>query len=425
MSNKTFILKSLGCKQNALEGQIIIDELKNAGFSETDNVKKADIYILNSCSVTSHSDSQTNYLLNRAKRLNPEIKTVLTGCCAQTYKEHKDFNYSNIDLVLGNSEKLSVTKYINNLFENKSDGRFFVQDIMTKKDFENKFLLSPHTTRVSVKIQDGCNNRCSYCIIPYARGNSRSNTVDNIIEQINIIASKNIKEIVLTGIHIGQWGLEFNKTLSDLLKEIEKTSIPRYRLGSLYVNEIDDNMIEFLSKSEKFCPHFHLSLQSVCDKTLKNMNRFYCVKDVFKVVEKLHKNFKNPFLGCDIIVGFPYENDEDFTETYRNLEKLELSQIHCFPYSKRENTAAYNMPQVEDKIKTERAEKLTELSKKLHDIFLEKNKFETSEILIQKKDKDGFYSAITRNYIKIKFKDEDDNLRHTLKVVDLSKYELM
>lgn len=413
-----FYLKSLGCKQNALEGQIIQNELVKNGYTEVFDINDADIYILNSCSVTGHSDSQTNYLLNHAKKINPKIKTVLTGCCAQTYKLHGNFNYKGIDLIIGNSEKINIVDYI-------EKSGLFVEDIMLKKEFNNKFLMNPKSTRVSIKIQDGCNNRCSYCIIPYARGNSRSNSVENIIEQINIAVQKGIKEIVLTGIHIGQWGLEFNKTLLDLLKEIERTDIPRYRLGSLYINEIDDNMIKFLSESTKFCPHFHLSLQSMCNKTLKNMNRFYTVEDELKLIEKLHNAFDMPYLGCDIIVGFPYENEEDFEETYKNLELARMSSIHCFPYSKRENTPAFNMPQLQDSIKTKRCKKLMNLSDKLHKNFLEKNKNRFEEILIQKKSaKTGLYSATTRNYIKIHFKSDNDNLRHSLKTINLSDYEL-
>lgn len=412
-----FYLKSLGCKQNALEGQIIQNELIKSGYIEVSDINDADIYILNSCSVTSHSDSQTNYLLNHAKKINPKIKTVLTGCCAQTYKLHKNFKYDGIDLIIGNTEKINIVEYI-------EKSGLFVQDIMNKKDFENKLLVNPSSTRVSIKIQDGCNNRCSYCIIPYARGNSRSNSVENIIEQINIVINKGIKEIVLTGIHIGQWGLEFNKTLLDLLKEIEKTDISRYRLGSLYINEINNEMIDFLSKSKKFCPHFHLSLQSMCDKTLKNMNRLYSVEDELNVINKLHKAFDVPYLGCDIIVGFPYEDDIDFETTYKNLELAKLSSIHCFPYSIRENTSASKMPQIQDNIKTKRCQKIMKLSEKLHKNFLEKNKNRTDEILIQKKSpKTGLYSAVTRNYIKIHFK-SDDNLRHTLKEINLSDYEL-
>ncbi len=413
-----FYLKSLGCKQNALEGQIIENELTKKGYIEVSEIIDADIYILNSCSVTSHSDSQTNYLLNHAKKINPKIKTVLTGCCAQTYKLHKKFKYEGIDLIIGNEEKINITDYI-------EKSGLFVDDIMQKTDFKNKFLINPSSTRVSIKIQDGCNNRCSYCIIPYARGNSRSNSVENIIEQINIVAQKGIKEIVLTGIHIGQWGLEFNKTLTDLLREIEKTNIARYRLGSLYINEIDDKMIKFLSQSKKFCPHFHLSLQSMCDKTLKNMNRHYSVKDELELIEKLHNSFDMPYLGCDIIVGFPMEDEDDYKETYNNLKAAKMSSIHCFPYSMRENTPASDMPQVQDSIKTERAQKIMKLSEKLHKDFLNKNKKRTDEILIQKKSpKTGLYSAITRNYIKIYFKSEDENLRHTLKTVNLSDYNL-
>ena len=416
---KKFYLKSLGCKQNQLEGQIIENELIKIGYIKTDNLEESDIYLLNSCSVTSHSDSQVNYLLHHAKKINPNIKTVLLGCVAQTYKQHEAFNYSDIDLILGNSEKIFIEEYI----DKKG---FFVGDIFSKKEFEGKFLLEPNTTRVSIKIQDGCNNRCAYCIIPYARGNSRSNTIENILKQINIVIEKNIKEIVLTGIHIGQWGLEWNLSLLDLLKEIEKTPIPRYRLGSLYVNELDDEIIDFLSKSKKFCPHFHLSLQSMCDKTLSNMNRKYSTNDALKTIEKLHKSFNLPYLGCDIIVGFPNENEEDFIETYNNLKKAKLSSIHCFPYSKREKTPAYYMDnQVQNSIKTQRDEKIMELSKELHKEFLEKNKNTTQEILIEKKSKKtGLYGATTRNYIKINLKSDDNNLRHTLKEVNLSEFEL-
>ena len=412
-----FHLKSLGCKQNILEGNIMADSLKNEGFVEVDELTCADIYILNSCSVTSHSDSQVNYLINQARKIKPELKIILTGCCAQTYK-NKNFNYDRIDLILGNSEKLEIAHYI------KKNG-FMVSDIFSHSAFENKFLYNPNSTRVSVKIQDGCDNRCSYCIIPYARGKSRSNSVDNIIKQIKILTDKNIKEIVLTGIHIGQWGKEFNKTLLDLLKKIEYTDISRYRLGSLYVNEIDDDMVEFLKTSKKFCPHFHLSLQSLCDKTLKNMNRSYSANEALNKIEQLKKAFPYAYFGCDIIVGFPYENDEDFKITYENLKKAQVSSIHCFPYSKRENTPASLMPQVQDSVKTKRTKEIMALSEKLKREFLQKNKNRVEEILVQKKNpKTGFYSAITRNYIKIYFKDEKDDLRHSLKMVNLSEFEL-
>ena len=421
---RTFCIKSLGCKQNQLEGQIIQNELEQLGYKQV-SLEKADIYVLNSCTVTSHSDSQVRYLLNNAKRKNPKIKTILTGCTAQTYKLHKNFDYSDIDLILGNKEKINIENYINKLFE--KENTCCVQDIFTQTDFENKFLINPKSTRVSVKIQDGCNNRCSYCIIPYARGNSRSNSLENIINQIDLISKKGIKEIVLTGIHIGQWGLEFNKTLLDLLKEIEKTDIARYRLGSLYIDEISDEMIDFLKSSKKFCPHFHLSLQSLSTSVLGRMNRRYSADEAMKLIQKLHKNFDLPYLGCDIIVGFPEETDEEFENTYENLKLAKLSSIHCFPYSKRENTPAFNMKnQVQNNIKTKRAKLISELSEKLHKEFLNKNKNKKAEILIERKSpKTGLYSAVTRNYIKVYIKDDLNNLQHSLKIVDLSDFELM
>ncbi len=419
---KTFILKTLGCKQNQFEGQVIQNELINLGYTAVEDIKQADIYILNSCTVTSSSDSTAHYLLNQAKRLNPDIKTVLTGCIAQTHKQHESFNFSDIDLILGNSEKMNIGKYLDDFNKEKIQ----VKDIFSVKNFENKFLINPKTTRVSIKIQDGCNNRCSYCIIPYARGNSRSNSLENILQQINMTASNNIKEIVLTGIHIGQWGLDINKTFLDLLKAIEVSPIHRYRLGSLYINELDDDIISYLKNSKKFCPHFHLSLQSLCNKTLKAMNRSYTSEDALEVIEKLHKNFDMPYLASDIIVGFPDETEEDFIETYNNLKNAKLSSIHCFPYSRRENTPAYDMKnQIQDKIKTNRVEKIMELSKQLHYEFLKNNKNRHEEILIQKKSlKTGLYSAVTRNYIKIHFKSDDNNLRHSLKNIYLGDYEL-
>ena len=273
---KKFYIKTLGCKTNAIESQIISENLKKLGFIET-NKNEAEIYILNSCTVTSHSDNQAKYLLKQIKKENPKIKTILVGCMAQT----AGIKIENADLILGNNEKLEIEKYIEKLFENGEN--LFVQDIFKVREYKNKTLINSKSTRPNVKIQDGCNNRCAYCLIPFARGNSRSNSIQNIIEQINLHIQNNKKEIVLTGIHIGQWGLDLGLKFVDLLKEVEKTEIKRYRLGSLYVNEIDDELFDFLKNSKKFCPHFHLSLQSLCDKTLKNMNRNYTKNEAFQL----------------------------------------------------------------------------------------------------------------------------------------------
>ena len=414
---KKFYIKSLGCKTNQIEGQIIAEALINSGFIQVKNKHEADIYILNSCTVTHHADNQALYLIKQIKNDTPNIKVILTGCSAQTM----DKNEINADLILGNNEKLNIDKYINELF--KDEKNIHVEDIFNSKIYNDKLILKTNSTRPPVKIQDGCNNRCSYCLIPYARGNSRSNSVENIIKQINIHIENKRKEIVLTGIHIGQWGQEWNKNLLDLLKEIEKTEIMRYRLGSLYVNEIDDNMLEFLSKSEKFCPHFHLSLQSLCDKTLKNMNRSYTKDYALSVIEKIHNTFENPFIGCDIITGFPNETESDFFETKEALIKAKVSYIHSFPYSKRKGTPASIMNgQVLEHIKKQRTKELIELCNKLHKKFLDLNKNKEARILYERKGKNGLYQGVTDNYIKV-FKKSDVNIQNTVEIVNLSEFE--
>lgn len=416
--NKKFFIKTLGCKTNEIESQIIKESLLNKGFIKTDNRLDADIYILNSCTVTSHSDNQALYLIKQIRKDKPDIKIILTGCLAQTGNPDE----INADLILGNNEKLDIDKYIEKLFEkNKA---VFADNIFNTKEYNNKFLYNASSTRPSVKIQDGCNNRCSYCLIPYARGNSRSNNIENIIKQINLHIKNNKKEIVLTGIHIGQWGIEFNQNLINLLKEIEKTDILRYRLGSLYINEIDDNLLEFLQNSKKFCPHFHLSLQSLTDKTLKNMNRFYTRKEALDKINKIHQCFNLPYIGCDIITGFPDETKDDFLITKESLIEAKVSYIHSFPYSIRKNTPAAAMEnQILEHIKKERTKELIEISNLLHKNFLDKNKNTTRTIIYEKKSKKmNAYKGVSENYIKVYKKSETD-LQNTVETVALSEFE--
>ncbi len=416
---KKFYIKSLGCKTNQIEGQIIAESLINLGFIETKNKLEAEIYILNSCTVTEHSDNQASYLIKQIKAQKPDIKVILTGCSAQT----KDRETFGADLILGNREKLDIEKYINELF--KDEKKAYVDDIFSQSEYNNKFIYKTSSTRPPVKIQDGCNNRCAFCLIPYARGNSRSNSIENVIKQINIHTQNNRKEIVLTGIHIGQWGLEFNKSPVDLLKEIEKTDILRYRLGSLYVNEIDDELFDFLRNSKKFCPHFHLSLQSLCDKTLSDMKRNYTKKDSLFIIDKIHKSFDLPFIGCDIITGFPNESEEDFLETKNALIEAKVSYIHSFPYSKRKGTLAYSMKgQVLEHIKKQRTKELIEVCKVLHKNFLDLNKNKTRTVLYERKNKDGFYQGVTENYIKV-LKKSPNNLQNSIERVNLSEFDCL
>ena len=317
----------MGCKSNQFESSIIAENLEKNGITKTKNIEDADYYILNSCTVTHKSDNEAMYLLRAAKHKNPQIITIITGCVAQIEKE-KLLENDFIDYVIGNNEKLDLY----NILKEAENTHCAAADIMKLEKFNKVVLMDTTKTRASLKIQDGCDNRCAYCIIPFARGKSRSADIDFVIEQINNFSKHGFKEVVLTGIHIGLWGKDFNLTILDLLKEIEnKTTIERYRLGSLNPHEITDELLEFLSKSKKFCPHFHLSLQSACNKTLRSMNRFYNVEDYLKQVEKINTMFKNPFLGSDIITGYAGEFAEDFYTTVDNLRKSGLSQIHVFP----------------------------------------------------------------------------------------------
>ncbi len=410
----------MGCKSNQFESAIIEENLIEHGYKKVQNIEDADIYILNSCSVTHKSDNEAMYLLRSAKHKNPNILTIATGCMAQIEKEEllkNDF----IDFVIGNDEKLHLYDYIN------SDERFSANDILKQTEFNKVELFDTTKTRASLKIQDGCDNRCTYCIIWKARGKSRSADSEFIVNQINNFAEHGFKEVMLTGIHIGQWGKEFGLSLLDLLKEIEeKTTIERYRLGSLNPPEITDEMLEFLKTSKKFCPHFHLSLQSANDKTLRSMNRFYKTEDYLKLIEKINETFENPFLGSDVIAGFAGENEEDFEVTRKNLLSSGLTQIHTFPYSKRKGTIGAEIEnQVPDDVKNSRATIIKEISKEKLNKFIEKNIGKTLEVLIEKHpDKHSQnLKGMTRNYLTVQIPSDRTDLFNTLQMVKLVKFE--
>lgn len=417
---KKFNIHTMGCKSNQFESAIIEENLIEHGYKKVQNIEDADIYILNSCSVTHKSDNEAMYLLRSAKHKNPNILTIATGCMAQIEKEEllkNDF----IDFVIGNDEKLHLYDYIN------SDERFSANDILKQTEFNKVELFDTTKTRASLKIQDGCDNRCTYCIIWKARGKSRSADSEFIVNQINNFAEHGFKEVMLTGIHIGQWGKEFGLSLLDLLKEIEeKTTIERYRLGSLNPPEITDEMLEFLKTSKKFCPHFHLSLQSANDKTLRSMNRFYKTEDYLKLIEKINETFENPFLGSDVIAGFAGETEEDFEITRKNLLSSGLTQIHTFPYSKRKGTIGAEMEnQVPDDVKNSRATIIKEISKEKLNNFIKKNIGKTFEVLIEKHpDKHSQnLKGMTRNYLTVQIPSDRTDLFNTLQMVKLVKFE--
>lgn len=417
MNGKRFVLKTMGCKANQFEGGIIIENLVNNGFEQVKVPAEADFFILNSCTVTHKSDNEALYLLRNAKHENPQVINVITGCVAQVRKEELlEFDY--VDIVLGNDEKLDIANYLD-VAQN-----CVVADLMSKKDFNPVVLNDITKTRIGLKIQDGCNSRCAYCIIPFARGKSRSADIEFLVDQINKYAEHGYKEVVLTGIHIGQWGKEWGKTLLDLLKEIEKTNILRYRLGSLNPSEIDDELLDFLQTSRKFCPHFHLSLQSACDKTLRAMNRFYKVEDYLAQIEDIKRRFDKPFLGSDIIVGFPGETEEDFEVTYENLKRSGLTQIHTFPYSVRPGTVAADLPnQIPDEVKVKRADRIKQLSKEKLEKFMNAHLgIEVSVLLEKRPDKNtGMYKGVTKNYLTVIVESDEKCLFNTIQNLKIEK----
>lgn len=402
---KKFIIKTLGCKTNQVESALIAEIMTNNGYTETNDINNAEYYILNSCSVTQIADAKNLSYIRRAKRENPNIKIIITGCMAQLEKENL-LKENFADYVIGNYEKNDIADII------KNGDNLKVSDIFSHDYFRYEKLHQTHRTRASVKIQDGCNNRCSYCTIPFARGKNRSNSIKNIIEQINLFADEGYFETVLTGIHIGQWGNDLNPQLKlqNLLEEIEETNIKRYRLGSLNPTELTNDFIDFLSKSKKFCPHFHLSLQSVCNKTLKAMNRHYNVEEIKNLVNYINLKFDKAFIGSDIIVGFPNENTDDFKITLNNLKELELTRIHVFPYSRRKGTIADKMDnQVETTEKKRRVKLVQEISDTKLNAFFNKNIETYNEVIIEKQrdKKTGLLKGITNNYINVLIDDKD------------------
>lgn len=414
---ETFVIKTLGCKTNQVESALIAEIMTNHGYEEIKDFKLANYYILNSCSVTHVADSKNMSYLKQVKRENPNVKTIVTGCMAQLQKEAL-LESEYIDFVVGNYEKNDIVKII------EADKKLCVSDIFSHDYFRYEKLHQTQRTRASVKIQDGCNNRCTYCTIPYARGKNRSNSIENVIEQINLFADEGYFETVLTGIHIGQWGEDFKPALKlqNLLEAIENSKIKRYRLGSLNPLELTPDFIDFLAQSDKFCPHFHLSLQSVCDKTLKSMNRHYGAQDIKDLVNYINSKFDKAFLGSDIIVGFPNENEEDFQTTLNNLTELGLTRIHVFPYSRRKGTLADKMEgQVSQEEKKRRVAFVQELSDKKLENFFNKNIGTDNEVIVEKQrdKKSGLLKGVTKNYINVLI-DADDSYKDKLVKVELT-----
>lgn len=388
------------------------------GYGIKEFEEKADIYVINTCTVTNMSDRKSRQILRRVKEQNKDSILVVTGCYAQVAKEElKKIN--DIDIVIGNNEKKDIIKYIEKFYKDREKSNV-VSDIMLEKNIlEFDSIAYTEKTRAVVKIQDGCDRFCSYCIIPYARGRVRSRKIEDIIEEIKEIAKKEIKEIVITGIHIASYGKDFkeNITLIDLLEEINKIDgIQRIRLGSLEPTIITEEFVKRLVKLNKICDHFHLSLQSGCNETLKRMNRRYTSEEFEESTNLLKKYYSNVALTTDIIVGFPGETEKEFLDTYKFLDKIDFYKMHIFKYSPRKGTKAAIMPnQIDGKIKEMRSAKLLELSNRKQLNHNEKYIGQTLEVLVEERDGE-YLKGHTTNYIMVYIKSNEELENKIIKV---------
>lgn len=404
---------TLGCKVNQYETNAMIQKFIEKGYDIVDYTNKADIYIVNTCTVTNMSDRKSRQMLRRVKEINPHAIVAACGCYAQVAKERLE-KISEIDLILGNNEKKEIVKYVEEFIQKNEETNKKIEeteDVMHTLEFVDFGNVTyTEKTRAVIKVQDGCDRFCSYCIIPYARGRVRSRKPKSIISEIKSIANKGIKEVVITGIHVASYGKDFKEEyrLIDLLEEINKIEgIKRIRLGSIEPLLITEEFISRLVKLEKVCHHFHLSLQSGCDETLKRMNRKYTTKEFENIVSILRKNYEDVILTTDIIVGFPGESEEEFHNTYEFLEKIKFYKMHVFKYSPRKGTKAAIMDkQINGNVKEERSQKLIDLSNKNEKKYNETYLGKEVEVLFEEK-KENIYKGHTKNYILVHLPEKD------------------
>lgn len=416
---KKAALHNLGCKVNAYETEAMQHLLEEAGYEIVPFTQKADVYVINTCSVTNMADRKSRQMLHKAKKNNPDSIVVAAGCYVQT-SEKEVLNDLSVDIVIGNDRKHDLVRLleeysldsVNDTVDDINDG---------KHDFEELFIdQTKEHTRAFIKVQDGCNQFCSYCIIPYARGRVRSRRFENVIAEVERLAANGFKEVVLTGIHLSSYGVDFEEAtgLLELIQAVNAVKgIERIRLGSLEPKIVTEHFASELSKLDKICPHFHLSLQSGCDATLKRMNRKYTTKEYERCCELLRKYFVHPAITTDVIVGFPGETEEEFEQTKAYLEHIHFYEMHIFKYSKRKGTRAAVMPdQIDEQIKAARSEKLIALG---HDMSKEFRKFyigKNEEVLFEEKavigDKE-YFVGYTKEYVKVA-KKTDENLENQI-----------
>ena len=396
---------TLGCKVNKYESDALMYNLELKGYLTTDKLEFADLYVINTCAVTKEAEKKSRQMIARCRKFNPVAKIFVCGCASQN--NSMQFRDRDVTFISGSAGKIKISKYIDKFVKN--DKIFVKNPLRIQKlplRYEDDLLAKQTRTRAYIKIQDGCNNFCSYCIIPYLRGRSRSRPIFSIINEVSLL-SEQIKEIVLTGINVTDYKIDGKEGLLTLLNELD-TFGKRLRLSSIEESIISEKFIEGLSKLSNFCPHFHLSLQSGCDNTLKKMNRHYTSEDFFNTINLIRKYFPLAGITTDVIVGFPTENEEDFKKSYDFIKKCNFSQLHIFQYSQREGTMASKLyKDLPYSVKHERSEKLFELNRALQENFIKQNKY--VEVLVEEKEGD-YYIGYSKNYIKCMLQTKDNLL---------------
>ena len=406
---------TLGCRVNHYETEAMTEKFLREGYEITEFDNFADVYVINTCSVTNMSDKKSRQIIGRARRKNENAVIAAVGCYSQVSPDEVS-KIDGVDVVLGTRNKGDVVYYVNKA---KDEGKMQVAvgEVLKNKTFEELNIEEyQDKTRAFLKIQDGCNRFCTYCLIPYTRGRTCSKDPDKVLEEIKRLEEHGFKEIILSGIHTASYGvdLEGDVTLISLLQEIEKLDgIERVRIGSIEPSFFTDEVIEKMRHMKKLCPQFHLSLQSGCDETLKRMNRRYTAKEYEEAVYKIRENLKDASITTDVIVGFPGETDEEFNETYKFLERIKLTKTHIFKFSPRKGTKAENMPnQVDGTIKEKRSKALIELNNKNEGEFSESLVRREMDVLVEKElnEKPGYFEGYTRNYVRVVFESEKSDI---------------
>lgn len=427
MNSKKIAFTTLGCKVNMYDTEAMAELFLQKGYEITDFDKFADIYVINTCTVTNLGDKKSRQLIRRAKKTNPDSIVAATGCYAQVAPDEVE-KIDGINIVIGTKDRSSIVEIIEN-YSDKTKVLNAVDDIMKEKTFENLSInnLKNHT-RAYIKIQEGCNRFCSYCIIPYARGPVRSRKPEDVLSEAKRLAENGFKEIVLSGIHVASYGIDLkNISLIDILKQVHSIKgIERIRFSSIEPVVITDEFIGVLKKLPKICDHFHLSLQSGCNRTLKRMNRRYTSEEYKTAVDKLRKLYPDVAITTDIIVGFPSETEQDFEECLNFVKETELAKIHVFPYSPKKGTKAAEYPnQIPPDIKNIRSKKMIMASNELNKKFLTNYIGKTKTVLFEKLIKNNIYEGHTTNYITVHAKSDVDisNKILNIKITEILKEE--